>query len=343
MKQVTYVKPGVIETRDVPPPEIREETDVLVRPLAVATCDIDAAVVRGRTPLEPPFPLGHECVAEVSELGAAVDHLQRGDRVCIPFQISCGRCMRCRAGLTGFCEGHGGDVPGLQWFGLGPTGRTWGGMLSELVRVPFAEHMLVALPAGASPEALASLGDCVVDGWRTVAEPLRVHPGAPVLVVGGSGAIALYAVAAALALDAESVMYIDSVTRRLEKAERLGATAIDRGAGWPSSLGPYPITVDSSGSAKGLTLALRSTDHGGVCTSTGIWKPFEVSLDEMYFTGLTFVTGVIQARASMPSVLELVLAGRLDPSLVIDRILGWDDATDALPELSEKLVFSRQA
>jgi alcohol dehydrogenase len=205
--------------------------------------------------------------------------------------------------------------------------------------------MLVPAPAGVASEVVASLGDNIVDGWRTVADPLAEQPGAPVLVVGGSGAIGLYAVASAVALGAGGVTYVDRREARLEKAERLGAEVVAIPEGdWPHSLGPFPITVDASSAPPGLLLALRSTDSGGICTSAGwYFRPVQLPLFEFTLKTITFRTGLIQARMGMPHALKLIESGKLDAALVTDRVISWDDAPDALPELREKLVFSRPA
>jgi alcohol dehydrogenase len=331
-----------VELQDVEPPRLRSPGEAIVRPLAVATCDLDKALVRGASPWEGPFPLGHEGVAEVVEVGEAVSAVRPGDRVSLPYQISCGNCDRCRAGLTSHCEGHGGSVPGSQYYGFSPTGLEWGGFLSDAVRVPFADHMLLPLPPNVSSEAVASLSDNIVDGWRAVADPLAGNPGAPVLVVGGSGAIGLYAVASAVALGADSVTYVDRRAHRLEKAEQLGAEIVSVEESWPRSLGDFPITVDASGSQSGLLLALRSTDSGGICTSTAwYFTPMELPLFELTLKSITFKTGLIQAQVGMPRALELIASGKLDAGLVTDRVLPWEDAVEAMPELREKLVFSR--
>jgi alcohol dehydrogenase len=343
MRQVCYISPGKVESWDVEAPKLASDKEAIVRPIAVATCDLDKALVRGSSPWEGPFPLGHEGVAEVVDVGDAVGSVRPGDRVSLPYQVSCGSCNRCRSGLTSHCEGHGGSVPGSQYYGFSPTGRDWGGFLSDAVRVPFADHMLLPLPPEVSSEVVASLSDNIVDGWRTVAEPLAATPGAPVLIVGGSGSIGLYAVASAAALGASSITYVDRRPQRLEKAAGLGAEVVHVGETWPRQLGDFPITVDSSNWREGLLLALRSTEAGGVCTSTGwYFRPMELPLFELTLKSITFKTGLIQARVGMPKALELIASGKLDAGLVTDKVLPWDDATTALPDLKEKLIFSRE-
>lgn len=338
MRQLTFIGPGRLEWQEVAAPLLTGEGDALVRPLAVATCDLDAAVMQGQAPLPGPFALGHEFVAEVVEVADGVGAAKAGDRVIVPFQISCGACDRCRRGLTASCETVG---PGAA-YGMAPIARReWGGALSDLVHVPFADAMLVPLPSGAEPATYASVSDNVPDGWRAVAPALEAEPGAPVLVVGGSGDVALYAAAVAVALGSERVDYVDANARRLAVAEAVGANAIDKMADG-SRLGRYRITVDHSGGAAGLHSALRSTEPEGTCTSTSIYfADATMPLLEMYTRGITFRTGRVNARAVLPHVVDLVVAGRLRPELVTAATVAWDDADAALAALDAKTVVVR--
>jgi alcohol dehydrogenase len=296
-----------------------------VRPKAVATCDLDALIIDGSSTFSGPFPIGHECVAEVLDAGNAVSLLAPGQLVSVPFQISCGACAACRRGRTGNC----GEIAFMSTYGFGPAVGEWGGFLSDLVCVPYADHMLVPVPESLDPASVASASDNISDAWRTVAPPLLEDPGAPVLVVGGasSGSIGLYAVALAVALAAESVSY---------GAETLGEM--------PKRLGPFPITVDASADPEGLALALRSTAPDGTCTSAAIYfgEQPSVPLLEMYTKGITFRTGRAHVREAMPQVLELAAAGRLRPERVTTRVVQWSDAVDALLEGGwTKLVIER--
>jgi threonine dehydrogenase-like Zn-dependent dehydrogenase len=142
------------------------------RPLAVATCDIDTGLIHGRVPFPGPFPLGHERVGEVVEVGREVTTVAVGQRVIIPFQISCGCCARCSRGLSASCE----RVDFGAMYGLEPFGGPWRGFLSDVVRVPWADQMPVPLPDGVDPVAVASLSDNIPDRWRTVAPSSTTLP-----------------------------------------------------------------------------------------------------------------------------------------------------------------------
>ncbi|HEY2718636.1 MAG TPA: alcohol dehydrogenase catalytic domain-containing protein, partial [Solirubrobacteraceae bacterium] len=268
MQQLTYTAPSELEWQEAEAPQLDSDAAALVRPLFVATCDLDALILAGESPFPAPFPVGHECVAEVIDAGDAVSSFIAGQLVSVPFQISCGECDPCRRGRTGNCA----SVDFMSTYGFGPAVGRWGGFLADLVRVPYAEHMLVPVPDGVQPAAVASASDNISDAWRAVAPPLVEEPGSPVLVVGGasSGSIGLYAAALALALDASSVLYVDLDAGRRATAASLGAETLDL-AGAPPRLGPFPVTVDASAEPDGLALALRSTSPDGTCTSTAIY------------------------------------------------------------------------
>src|ERR1700748_1857499 len=113
MRQLTYTGPDSLEWREAPAPALESDAAALVRPLAVATCDLDAMIVQGISPFQPPFPIGHECVAEVVEVGDAVEGLAPGTRVSVPFQTSCGECANCRRGRSSNCAA----VPMMSTYG----------------------------------------------------------------------------------------------------------------------------------------------------------------------------------------------------------------------------------
>jgi threonine dehydrogenase-like Zn-dependent dehydrogenase len=337
MQQLTFIKRGVLQWQEVAEPVIREPTEALVRPLAVARCDLDVGVLYGLAPFRGPFPFGHEFIAEVVAVGEAVKGFRPGDRVIVPFQISCGHCRRCRKGISASCL----SVSGLAMYGLGRDARAWGGAFSDLVWVPFAERMLLPLPAGIEPAAVASISDNLADAWRTVGPMLAAEPGATVLVVGGGAwSIGVYAAAMAVALGASQVDYLDNGRERLELAAAAGANPLEGTPGEPP--GKYAITVDASATPEGLTCAIRATEPYGVCTSVGIyWRDVPLPLIQMYNEGITFKTGRVNSREVIPQVLELVQSGRFQPEKYTTRLASWGEAAEALMEQTTKVVVSR--
>jgi threonine dehydrogenase-like Zn-dependent dehydrogenase len=341
VEQLTYLGPGELAWREAPAPKLESDCAALVRPLAVATCDLDALIIGGEAPFRAPIPLGHECVAEVIDVGDGVRDIRPGQRVSVPFQISCGDCVACRRGRTGSCQREGP----MATYGFGPSAQRWGGFLSDTVLVPFADHMLVAVPDGLAPAAVASASDNISDAWRSVGPPLDREPQSPVLVVGGGGAgsIGLYAVALALALGSEGVTYADLDPGRLALAESLGAKTLE--APWPERVGPFPITVDANGTHEGIRLALRSTAADGICSSNAIYfgEQPELPLLEMYVKIVTFTTGRVHARPIMPQVLQLAARGVFRPELMNTRVVAFSEAVDCLLARDwTKLVMERR-
>jgi threonine dehydrogenase-like Zn-dependent dehydrogenase len=334
MRQLEFIEAGKLEWREAPDPKLEGDGETLVRPVALATCDIDVAFVQGRFPAES-FPFGHECVAEVTDVGDGVGTVRSGDLVSVPFEISCGQCAACRAGRTGSCE----SVPRLSTYGL-PIGPDYGGFASDSVKVLYPDAMLVPIPDGVKPSAVASLSDNIPDAWRCVAPQLSERPGSPVLVAMGAGSIAHYTVAIALALGAERVDVVGGGQRDRELAAKLGANVLDEE--FPDRVGFYPITVDASADPAGLRCVLRSTDRDGFSTSIGIYfEPTPMPLLDMFTQGVTFVTGRPHVRPIAPEVLKLIRQGRFDPEPMTARKVSWDDAAEALSDLRAKTVVER--
>jgi threonine dehydrogenase-like Zn-dependent dehydrogenase len=334
MRQLEFIEAGKLEWREAPDPKLEGDGEALVRPVALATCDIDVAFVQGRFPAES-FPFGHECVAEVTDVGDGVGTVRPGDLVSVPFEISCGQCAACRAGRTGSCD----SVPRLSTYGL-PIGPDYGGFASDSVKVPYPDAMLVPIPNGVKPSAVASLSDNIPDAWRCVAPQLAERPGSPVLVAMGAGSIAHYTVAIALALGAERVDVVGGGQRDRELAAKLGANVLDEE--FPDRVGFYPITVDASADPAGLHCVLRSTDRDGLSTSIGIYfEPTPMPLLDMFTQGVTFVTGRPHVRPIAPEVLEVIRQGRFDPEPMTAQKVPWEDAAEALSDLRAKTVVER--
>ena len=342
MKALYYAGDAKVEWRDVPAPTLQNDTDVLVKPLAVTRCDLDLSIVIGATkwPWEGGFGLGHETVGIITDVGDSVSDFTPGDRVIVPFQISCGTCPACLRGHTSACT----SVPNRACYGMAPLcGVDFGGSISELIRVPFADHMLVDCPSEIGNDAAAGIADNVSDAYRMVAPALAKAPGESVLVIGGlAQGIGLYAADMAKSLNAGSVVYLDDDEQRLSTARDLGVTVVKR-MSWEAPVpgGPFPITVDASGVAEGLALAIRSTRHAGVISAAygGLEATTEVPLREMYGTGMTLIVSRAELRSLMPDVIEHVKCGHFHPEKLISKRVHFDDAAEAIFDPSFKVIF----
>ena len=335
MRQLYFVDRGRFEWREASLPVLQADEDAIIRPLSVARCDLDLYIATGTAPAKGPFPFGHEVIGEVVDAGRAAK-ARPGDRVIVPFQLSCGRCDTCRRGFTASCEAY----PPRAAFGLG---MDFGGGLSDRMRIPFADHMLLPAPAGLSNRQLASISDNVPDGWRAVAPHLKVRPGANVLVVGGlAQSVGLYAAGLAVSLGAGRVLYLDDDAGRRAVAERLGAVAealaLDDGRA-PAE--PFEITVDASGSQPALRFALSSTAPNGVCTAVAIYfEPLVgLPLTPLYMKGVTFHTSRVSARAVLPDLIDHVACGRFHPDIAVAQALPFSRAAEAMDAPDIKIIF----
>src|ERR1700676_2499121 len=341
MQQLTFEAAGEYAWRDAPDPEVTSPEQAIVRPLAVACCDLDVAVAEGRLPMPPGHAVGHEGVAEIVAVGDAVRDVKVGDRVIVPFQISCGTCRACRRGATGSCA----SLPLMAMYGMAPlAGLDGGGFMADLVLVPFADAMLVEVPTAVDPVSIASLSDNIPDGWRGVgpyrAELASLDAADRRVLVAGRLSIGLYAAALGAALGAH-VDYVDTDKNRLAAAEKLGAVAHE-GTKPDRSWDPYPVTVHTSADPSLLAATLRATWPDGVCTDTGIYSQgsVEMPLLPMYTRGVRFVTGRVNGRAVIPEVIDLFADG-CDLSPAVDRVVAWEDAAQVWPTMTGKMVFTR--
>ena len=148
-------------------------------------------------PFKGPFAIGHECVAQVLAVGATCGRPRRPDgRRAVGRVVRHLRAVPARPDL----QVRHDDSRTLAAYGFGPASGSWGGMVADALRVPFADHMLVAVPAGVPPLRVAAAGDNLADAWRSVVTPLRERPGGSVLVIGGGAkSIGLYAAGLAAA------------------------------------------------------------------------------------------------------------------------------------------------
>lgn len=329
---------GGLEWREDPAPEILAATDALVRPIAASTCDLDQAVLHTTVPgAEQPFAIGHEAVGEVIEVGAAVTRLRPGDVVVIPYHLSCGACDRCRDELPLFCRETAAQA--LAVYGV-PVGADYGGLFSELVRVPFADHGLVKLPPSVTPLEAVSVGDNLTDAYRAIVPRLRARPGSDVLIMSG-GSIGLYAADLARAYGAGVVRYVDANAKRRDVAAEFGAE-VSASEDFDPGEREYAISLVTHGSADALRAALLATGPGGAVENLGFhFADVPLPVAAMHFKCLTFRSAMSNARPLYPEVLALVASGRIDPRRVQTAVLPFDDAADALPKAGFKPVFVR--
>jgi len=224
MKAVVYHGPRDVRVADVPDARIEKPTDVLVRITTTNICGSDLHMYDGRTDVENGQVLGHENLGEVIEVGNAVDRIKVGDRVCLPFNVSCGFCENCERGYTGFClTVNPGKAGGA--YGYAAMGPYRGGQ-AELLRVPYGDFNCLVLPEGAAEREndYVMLSDIFPTGYHAT-ELAGLQPGESV-VIYGAGPVGLLAAYSAVLRGASKVMVVDMHKDRLALAEKIGAIAI---------------------------------------------------------------------------------------------------------------------
>jgi alcohol dehydrogenase len=336
MKQIEFIRRGKLDWKEVEEPKINNPAEAIVKPLVMGRCDLDYYIIMGATPFQPSFVLGHEFAGEIVQLGESVTKLKVGQKVIVPFHISCGECDRCRRKKYSFCS----NVPYASSYGIGEIGGNFGGGLSDLVKIPFAESMLFPVPEGVDLLNMFASADNLSDAWRSVGPYLEENPDQNVLILGG-GSIGLYTALIAKALGTNQIDYVDTNQERLNLAQSFGVNVIESKP--KESFGKYLLTVDTGANEEGLRSALRSTEPGGICTSTGIYFSNEIKfpLWEMYNNDITFKYGRAHAGSFMEKILNLVLRKKLEPKKVITKIVPWEDAKDGYKERTTKLVVVR--
>lgn len=237
MKALTWQGKKDVRIENVPDPEIINPHDAIIRVTSTAICGSDLHLYDGAIPaMKPGDVLGHEFMGEVVDTGSAVSGIQKGQRVVVPFTISCGKCFFCENQQFAVCdntlpaekaelseEAFGYRAAGI--FGYSHlTGGYWGGQ-AEYVRVPFANVGPIVVPDGIDDDKVLFLSDILPTGWMA-AENCDIEEGDTV-AVWGCGPVGLFAIQSCFKLGAGRVIAIDHYPRRLELARSLGAEALD--------------------------------------------------------------------------------------------------------------------
>ncbi|MEV4442689.1 alcohol dehydrogenase catalytic domain-containing protein [Streptomyces sp. NPDC049577] len=228
MRALTWHGKRDVRVDTVPDPRIERPTDVIVRITSTGICGSDLHLYELLGPyLAPGDILGHEPMGVVEEAGAAVAALVPGDRVVVPFNVSCGTCFMCGQGLHSQCETtqvreHG---KGAALFGYSKLyGEVPGGQ-AEYLRVPFANTLPIKVPHGPPDERFVYLSDVLPTAWQAV--EYAAVPEGGTLTVLGLGPIGDMAARIALHRGASLVIGVDLVPERLERARARGVTTLD--------------------------------------------------------------------------------------------------------------------
>ena len=236
MRALTWHGTHDIRVDTVPDPEIVNPRDAIIKVTSTAICGSDLHLYNGVMPgMFAGDILGHEFMGEVVEIGPK-STLQKGQRVVVPFTISCGQCFFCKTKQYSACDNsnpvanqdateglYGHAVSGL--FGYSHLTGGYPGGQAEYVRVPFSDVGPIVVPDDIEDDKVLFLSDILPTGWMA-AENAQIE-GGDTVAVWGAGPVGLFAVQSALVMGAQKVIAIDHYPHRLELARGLGAEVID--------------------------------------------------------------------------------------------------------------------
>ncbi|MGH3721362.1 MAG: zinc-dependent alcohol dehydrogenase [Pseudonocardiaceae bacterium] len=228
MKALTWQGRRDVRVNTVPDPVIQDPTDIIVRVTTTGICGSDLHLYEVLGPfIDAGDILGHEPMGIVEQVGPGVTDLVVGDRVVIPFNISCGSCFMCGHGLHSQCETTQVHEQGMGAALFGYTklyGQVPGGQ-AEYLRVPFGNTLPIKVPHGPPDDRFVYLSDVLPTAWQAV-EYAGIPPGGSVVVLG-LGPIGDMACRIAQHRGTSQVIGVDLVPERLERAARRGATVFD--------------------------------------------------------------------------------------------------------------------
>jgi threonine dehydrogenase-like Zn-dependent dehydrogenase len=329
MRGAILYAPGDVRFEERDDPRIIKPTDAIIKMSATCVCGSDLWPYRGFNPTAEPSPMGHEYCGIVEEVGREVTSVKRGQFVIGSFFASDNTCPICRAGYQSSCQ-HAEFVGGAQ---------------APVLRVPLADGTLVATPGVPSKDMIPSLlstSDVFGTGWFA-AEAANVKPGMTVAVVG-DGAVGLLGVLSAKQMGAERIIAMSRHESRQKLAREFGATDIvtergDEGVARIKAL-TDGIGADSVlecvGTQESMKQAIGSTRKGGYVSYVGVPHGVQLEGQELFFAHVHLHGGPAPVRRFLPTLIDLVLNGKVNPGKVFDLTLPLAQVAEGYRAMDER-------
>jgi alcohol dehydrogenase len=325
MRAVVYHGPNRKSWDEIPDPKIEADTDAIVRIDSVTICGTDLHILKGDVPaVVPGRVLGHEAVGTILETCSGVHERRKGERVLLSCVSACGHCRYCLEGRFGQCLNGGGWI----------FGHLIDGVQAEYARVPFADTSTYPVPEGVTDEQVIYLADILPTSYEVGVLSGRVRPGDVVAIVG-CGPIGLAALTGSRLFSPAAVVAVDAVESRRELALRFGAdqaVAPDEAAGAVEALTGglgADVSIEAVGVPETFELCTELIRPGGHVANIGVHgRPVTLHLESLWIRDITITTGLVDTF-SIPTLLSLIRAGRIDPVPFTTHRFTLDQAMEA--------------
>lgn len=370
MKAVCWQGVHKVGVETVPDPRILNPRDAIIKVTKAAICGSDVHLYDGFVPgMMRGDILGHEFMGEVVEVGSGVTNLSTGDRVVVPFPISCGNCFFCDKEMFSLCENSNPNAQLAEKFwGHSPCGifgyshllGGYAGGQAQYVRVPFADVGPIKIPDTLSDEQVLFLSDILPTGYMA-AENCNIQAGDTV-AVWGCGPVGLFAIKSALLLGAGRVIAIDRFPERLRLAERAGAEVINYeesdvlptlneltgGRGPDACIDAVGMEAHMHGVQHSydkvkqalrmetdrpgvLRQAIQACRNGGTVSVPGVYGGVvdKIPFGAIVNKALTVKSGQTHVQHYMKPLLARIEAGEIDPSFIITHRVSLEEVPDA--------------
>ncbi|WP_053368140.1 zinc-dependent alcohol dehydrogenase [Bacillus sp. FJAT-27245] len=361
MKAVTFQGAKDIQVKKVDYPKIEKNDDIIVRITSTAICGSDLHIYLGAVPTRPGYIIGHEPMGIVEEVGPEVTKVKKGDRVVIPFNVSCGECFFCKHEMESQCD-NSNPNPLLDTAGfLGFTERygDYPGGQAEYLRVPYGNFMPFVIPESCEleDEAMLFLSDVLPTAYWSV-ENAGVKAGDTVIVLG-CGPVGLMTQKFAWMKGAKRVIAVDHLPYRLLKAKQMNNVEIcnfedhDDTGKFLRELtnGGAEVVIDcvgidgkksalekigqklhlQGGTLSAIEIAMNAVRKFGTIQLTGIYSALfnAFPLGHIWERNLTLKMGQAPVIHYMPLLFDKIISGQIDPTEIITHRLPLDDAARA--------------
>ena len=375
MKALVYHGPKNVSVDTIPDPTLQGNRDAIIRVTATAICGSDLHIYNGLIPDKQKFVVGHEFMGIVEEVGSEITNLQQGDRVVVPFPISCGHCYFCQQQhLPTQCEnsnpefyGPEGDITQGKGGGLFGYTSMYGGYdggQAEYVRVPYADVSPRKVPEGLTDEQVLFLTDIFPTGYTGI-DWANVQGGETV-VVFGCGPVGIMAQKSAWLRGAERVIGVDIQPYRLEKArqtanvETINAAeenvaevvrSMTAGRGADVCVDAVGMEADrnvldkalgtlggQAGTTEVITNALDAVRRGGIVTVVGVYASNynQFPLGKIFDKAITLRAGQAPVQRYIDQLMEHIQQGEVTLDDIITHRLPLSEAEHGYKIFNEK-------